>query len=847
MGMHMHTDILNILNRVNDAIVAFDKEGNISYVNKAFADTLGLSASQMIGKNIWKLRPRLVDSVIYKTVTEAIERKEYRIVEWKSSYTDSFWESKIFPSVEGVITIGRDITERKKAQECLTDSNEKLQGILNAIEEGISLVGLDGRVLDCNEASSKLIGLAKDEFIGMNVYDIIVPEDRQRAIDGAAKVLETGRIVNEVGVLRKNGEPFCGEISVAMLRDKNGNPAGFVGITRDITERKKIETEMKESEQLYRTLFENTDDGFMLVEPIYNENGNAYDIRFLKFNAAYERQTGAKADDALGRKASEVVPELEPEIISLSGKVAKTGKSAYSETFDKYSNKWYDSHYIPFAKGQVGILFRDITIGKKAEEALKESEERLKIYLEGSPAGVFVANTDGRFLYANEAASKLLGYSKEEFLNMGVFDVTFEDERNINLERFNELRKTGKAWGESRFKRKDGSPVFVILNATKLPNGNIIANCENITERKKAEEALKESEKRFQSLFEQSPTAFEIYDKNGLQIQTNHAWEKMWNVPREYTNGKFNIFESKQIVEMGLLPYVKKAYAGETVIVPETPFDASLEPQTLGEGRKRWLRSIYYPIMNVHGEVINVVVMHEDVTEKKNLEKQLQDNERMAAIGQTAGMVGHDIRNPLQAIISELYIAKGVIAQAPESKDKQEALDSVNFVEEQVNYINKIVSDLQDYARPLKPEYAIVDLPDLIVSVFDTIVLPDKIKLNVDVKDNLKVKTDPTFVKRSITNLVNNAVQAMPDGGELGLSAQKKEECIVICVSDTGQGIPEHVKANLFTPLTTTKAKGQGLGLAVVKRLIEALNGKVSFESEEGKGTKFILELPLNK
>ena len=92
--------------------------------------------------------------------------------------------------------------------------------------------------------------------------------------------------------------------------------------------------------------------------------------------------------------------------------------------------------------------------------------------------------------------------------------------------------------------------------------------------------------------------------------------------------------------------------------------------------------------------------------------------------------------------------------------------------------------------------------------------------------------------------MVNNAVQAMPEGGELALTAHKQEECMVITVSDTGQGIPEHVKDNLFKPLTTTKAKGQGLGLAVVKRLIEALNGKVSFESEAGKGTKFTIELP---
>ncbi len=360
----------------------------------------------------------------------------------------------------------------------------------------------------------------------------------------------------------------------------------------EISERKRVEEALRESEQLYRTLFDNSEDGFMLLEPLFDMEGSAIDFRFLKINDAYEHQTGAKAADVLGKSARDVVPELEPEIISLSGKVAKTGKSTHSEVYDKYSNKWYDSHYIPFAKGQVGILFRDIT---------------------------------------------------------------------------------------------------------------------------------------------------------------GH----------------------------------------------------------------------------------------------KNMEKQMQDNERMAAIGQTAGMVGHDIRNPLQAIVGELFLARQMMAEAPKSKNVSEALESINLIQEQVDYINKIVSDLQDYARPLNPEYSIVDLSDLVVNVFDTITVPDKIKINVNMKGSMQLKTDPTFIKRSITNLVNNAVQAMPDGGELGLTAQKKEGSIVVTISDTGQGIPEHVKANLFKPLTTTKSKGQGLGLAVVKRLVEGLNGRVSFESEEGKGTKFTIELPI--
>ena len=112
-------------------------------------------------------------------------------------------------------------------------------------------------------------------------------------------------------------------------------------------------------------------------------------------------------------------------------------------------------------------------------------------------------------------------------------------------------------------------------------------------------------------------------------------------------------------------------------------------------------------------------------------------------------------------------------------------------------------------------------------------------------KGTLKAKTDPTFMKRALTNLINNAIQAMPDGGELTVTAYEKEKSVIITVGDTGVGIPENVKPLIFKPLMTTKAKGQGLGLAVVKRLVEALGGQIGFESQEGKGTTFTIELPI--
>ncbi len=222
-----------------------------------------------------------------------------------------------------------------------------------------------------------------------------------------------------------------------------------------------------------------------------------------------------------------------------------------------------------------------------------------------------------------------------------------------------------------------------------------------------------------------------------------------------------------------------------------------------------------------------------------------KETERLVAIGQTAGMIGHDIRNPLQAIVSELYLARGEMANSPHIQERERALESIQLIEEQTDYISKIVSDLQDYARPIKPEYSQVDLSELIVSVFQTVSLPEKITLKVDVKGFPKIRSDPTLIRRALTNLVNNAIQAMPDGGNLQLTATKTDNQAVITVSDTGKGIPEEIKPKLFTPLTTTKAKGQGLGLAVVKRLVEALNGKIAFESQEGKGTTFIISLPV--
>jgi two-component system, chemotaxis family, CheB/CheR fusion protein len=236
----------------------------------------------------------------------------------------------------------------------------------------------------------------------------------------------------------------------------------------------------------------------------------------------------------------------------------------------------------------------------------------------------------------------------------------------------------------------------------------------------------------------------------------------------------------------------------------------------------------------------------------KNLEKlvdertsQLKDSERLSAIGATAGMVGHDIRNPLQSIASDAYLAKTDLALMPEGEAKDGMKESLEDIEKNVEYINKIVQDLQDFVKPFKPIMQETDFEELFQDVLFKNGIPKNIAVSCRVeREAKKLMADPAMLKRILSNLVNNAVQAMPEGGKLDIHAFQDASEVVINVQDTGAGIPEAIRSKLFIPLFTTKSKGQGFGLPVVKRITESLGGTVSFESQEGKGTTFIIRLP---
>ncbi|MGZ4932574.1 MAG: GAF domain-containing protein [Halobacteriota archaeon] len=227
--------------------------------------------------------------------------------------------------------------------------------------------------------------------------------------------------------------------------------------------------------------------------------------------------------------------------------------------------------------------------------------------------------------------------------------------------------------------------------------------------------------------------------------------------------------------------------------------------------------------------------------------RQLKDAERLAGIGETAAMIGHDLRNPLQGLQYIVDLQKLRLERVPvdqrgprEWEGLETLLDRIN---EQVFYMDKIVGDLQDYARPMVLDTKVVSLRTLIDDVLRSLPHVENAHIITDIPP-LSLAADPHLMRRVFANLFLNALQAMPDGGTLAITAAADNGAILINVRDTGVGIPNELKEKLFSPLTTGKAKGTGLGLAVVRRIIDAHSGDITFESTLGEGTLFTVRLP---
>ena len=383
--------------------------------------------------------------------------------------------------------------------------------------------------------------------------------------------------------------------------------------------------------------------------------------------------------------------------------------------------------------------------------------------------------------------------------------------------------------------------------------GYVAMIAKDITARRKTEQSLRVSEKQYKKLANSIADPFFALDSCLKFNYWNKSTEKFTGIKCADVLGKhfFCVFGKSKVSRRFVSIYrdvmrTKNPMAFSDKL-PKTGYDTFFEIEV-------------YPTGN------DISVLARDITERKKVQVSMEENtkrleelvrirteklnnaERLVAIGETAGMIGHDIRNPLQSIIGELFLAKDVLGELTETETTKRLLACVTVIEEQTLYINKIVADLQDFAKPVVPCMVDTNLEETLHAVSLPLDVPPNVRINyLSVTPFLVLKTDPFFIKRILSNLICNGIQAMETvGGELVVRAFLRDNLIIISVSDTGAGISDEVKDKLFKPLFTTKSKGQGFGLAVVKKLVEALGGNVCFETRVGQGTTFTVELPLS-
>ncbi len=347
---------------------------------------------------------------------------------------------------------------------------------------------------------------------------------------------------------------------------------------------------------------------------------------------------------------------------------------------------------------------------------------------------------------------------------------------------------------------------------------------------------LIENQKKLQSILSASPDAILATDLNGNITECNNQMQQLCGLEKSDLLGKHatSIVDKKD--NQQLFDTIVKLIEGNMGII-------RLEASLVRIDHTKFLAEILInTIRNEQNNPVGMVAIIRDLSEKKQLESRLFRSERLAAIGELAGMVGHDLRNPLAAIKNANYLLKKKCSRCKEHN----SLQMFEIIDLSIEHANKIVNDLLDYSREIHLEPTESSPKKILQHALALVQIPPKINF-VDNTLDSKLVVDEDKVVRVFVNLIKNACDAMPEGGKLEITSTEQNDIISVKFIDSGVGITPEVQQKMFTPLFTTKAKGMGFGLPISKRIVEAHGGKVSMESNLGNGTTFTLTFPKNR
>lgn len=459
---------------------------------------------------------------------------------------------------------------------------------------------------------------------------------------------------------------------------------------------------------------------------------------------------------------------------------------------------------------------------------------------EASKDAIGYATLDGTMLLINRAFSELTGFSREELLTMNVRDLIPEQHRKQRDLVVAQVLQTGEPGEyEIDYLRKNGSkvPVSITVFAVKRADGRstgLAAIVRDLTERKHAEE-------QFRLVVESSPNGLLMVDEQGTIRMVNRQIDQLFGYERSELIG--------QPVEILVPQQMRSHHAGD-----RAEFIAHSESRAMGKGRDLYgvrkdgqefpLEIGLNPIRTPDG--MRVLASVVDITERKHIQKQLWQAERLAELGPLASGMAHEIGTPMNVILGR---AEYLLQRTADEGMKR----GLTTIVTQIERITKVMDQLLAFARRKTPERRAVDLGEIVedsLEMFQERIAHSCITVEKAIEANMPaVHADRDQLIQVLINLVMNSLHAMPEGGQLKVNLAREGSHICLGVSDTGHGMQEETRSKVFEPFFTTKdfGKGTGLGLTVVKGIVEEHGGTIAVESVVDKGTTFWIRLPLDE
>ncbi len=796
-------------------------------------------------------------------------------------------------NVTGFISHGHDITQSKQAEEALRESKQLLQRTIASLRDAIFIIDATTvEIVDCNPAASEIFGYSREEILGqtpdfLHVDETALEEFRTQLY---AAVEQKGSLfLPEFRMKRKEGTVFPTEHSTIPLEDEDGQRIGWVSVVRDLTERKRAEEALRESEEKFRTITEQMADMVFLTDT---------EGTIIYVSPAAKTIFSFRPDEMQGQPFTEFLVEADiPKAVAAFRDTLSAGKESNrlelrmkrkdgSVFLGELTGTLYQHEEMA---GTIGLI-RNITERVQAEEALRESEEKFRSFVEQSYDGMLLIDEAGRVVEWNPALERLLGLDRTEAVGQFAWDVQYQmmpaDQRDETvpprikaaLHRFLE---TGQApWlyklQETPVQGRDGAikiteqMAFPIQTERGFKMGAIFRD---ITERKQTEEALQISEARFRRIFEENPLGIAIItveDQRIFQVNS-HFCEMLGYTEPELLNLTVMDITHPEDIER------------EKQLITRTRRDdlstVAIEKRYIKKnGDLLWVNVTASTMPDTAQEGLVALGIVEDITERKQTEEALQETNRRleAAIAEAKKMaaqaemanrakseflanMSHEIRTPMNGVIG----MTGLLLETELTEEQRRYADTVrSSAESLLGLINDLLDFSKIEAGKLDLEILDFDLHDMLDDFGATLAMRAHRKgLELVCSAEPDVPTllrgDPGRLRQVLTNLADNAIKFTPRGEvtiRVSLESETEEAALLrFSVRDTGVGIPREKIGLLFEKFsqvdtsTTRQYGGTGLGLAISKQLVELMEGEIGAESEKGCGSQFWFTARLGK